>query len=115
MKKSITRGDIFYADLGQGVGSEQAHRRPVVVLQNNIGNRFSPTIIVAPMTSKKKPPLPTHVLIPKQQGLYCDSLVLTEQIRVIDRSRIGNYVGQIHGELQTKIDNAVAISLGMPK
>lgn len=112
-KSTITRGDVFFADLGQGAGSEQSGSRPVIVLQNNIGNRHSPTVIVAPLTSKRKKTLPTHVLVPKLGGLQYDSLVLTEQIRVIDRSRMGRYVGQVCNELQSKIDKALAVSLGM--
>jgi mRNA interferase MazF len=113
-KKTITRGDIFFVDFGQAVGSEQGNQRPAVVLQNNIGNRHSPTVIVAPMTSKKKTSMPTHVLVPRQGNLQFDSLVMTEQVRVIDRSRIGKYVGQVCNELQSKIDKALAVSLGMP-
>ena len=96
LKRKIKRGDIFNADLGYGVGSEQGDLRPVLVVQNNVGNRFSPTIVVTPITSNlHKTKIPTHVVIPRSCGLEKDSLVLVEQIRAIDRSRLEDYLGSV--------------------
>ena len=93
-KKKIRRGDIYYAYLNPVVGSEQGSCRPVLVVQNDIGNEHSPTVVIAPLTRNlRKNPLPTHVVIPKSCGLDRDSLVLVEQIRTIDRSRLSNYIG----------------------
>jgi len=96
--ETIKRGDIYYADLSPVVGSEQGGTRPVIVLQNNTGNRFSPTIIVAPFTSNKgKKMLPTHLLMKSEEtGLPKDSIVLLEQVRSIDKSRlVSENVGKI--------------------
>ena len=115
MKKSkvIRRGDIFYADLGTTVGSEQSGVRPVLIIQNNIGNRHSPTVIAAAITCRQsKASLPTHVKIGKQQGLTLDSYILLEQIRTMDKTRLRNYVGCLDGEEMLQVDDALAISLG---
>ena len=96
--ETMKRGDIYYADLSPVVGSEQGGTRPVIVLQNNTGNRFSPTIIVAPFTSNKgKKMLPTHLLMKSEEtGLPKDSIVLLEQVRSIDKSRlVSENVGKI--------------------
>ena len=96
--ETIKRGDIYYADLSPVVGSEQGGTRPVIVLQNNTGNRFYPTIIVAPFTSNKgKKMLPTHLLMKSEEtGLPKDSIVLLEQVRSIDKSRmVSENVGKI--------------------
>jgi len=86
-KRAIRRGDIFYADLSPVVGSEQGGSRPVLILQNDIGNRYSPTVIVAAITSKSKRELPTHFEIGSMEALQKSSVVLLEQIRTIDRMR----------------------------
>ena len=114
-EQKIYRGDIYYAYLNPVVGSEQGDCRPVLIVQNNTGNAHSPTVIVAPLTQKlRKPQLPTHVLIPKScGGLDRDSLVLAEQIRTIDRSRLSNYIGHISKEIQPDVDKALAVCIGL--
>ena len=113
----INRGDIFYAVLNEDVvGSEQTGIRPVVILQNNVGNLYSPTVIIAPITSKVKvkSKLPTHIFIDeKSNGLPKDSLILLEQIRVIDKSRIRNYIGHIGNNDMKEIDIGIIIALGI--
>ena len=112
---NIQRGDIYYADLGEVVGSEQGGVRPVMVVQNNIGNRHSPTVIVAPITSKQhKKPLPTHVQIfPFDSGLPLASTVLLEQVRTLDKSRLRQFVHTAEGGVMCLVDKALAVSLGM--
>ena len=113
---TIKRGDIYYADLNPVVGSEQGERRPALVVQNDKGNKHSPTIIIAPITGRlNKPPLPTHVLIPKSCGLDRDSLALTEQIRAIDRSRLGEYIGRADKSVMSRVDMALSVSVGLDK
>ena len=112
----IRRGDMYYADLNPVVGSEQGERRPVLIVQNDKGNKYSPTVIIVPITGRlNKNPLPTHVLIPKSCGLDKDSLVLMEQIRVIDRSRLGDYIGRVTKTLMDDADIALAVSVGLNK
>ena len=112
----MKRGDIFYADLNPVVGSEQGNNRPVLVVQNDTGNKHSPTVIVTPITGRlNKNPLPTHVLLPKACGLERDSLALTEQIRAIDRSRLGNYIGRAGKSAMSQIDTALSVSVGLDK
>jgi len=113
-RKRIKRGDIHFADLSPAVGSEQNYNRPVIVVQNDVGNKYSPTIVVVPLTcSLNKRPLPTHVFIPKNDDLGYNSIALTEQIRTIDRSRIFGYIGRITTEQQSEIDSALAICVGI--
>ena len=104
-KEDIRRGDIYYADLRPVVGSEQGGIRPVVILQNNVGNRHSPTVIAAAITSRKgKHKLPTHVnLDAPVPGLYRDSIILLEQLRTIDKSRLRDKLGSL-GYRHLKID-----------
>jgi len=109
----VQRGDIFYADLGRGVGSEQGCQRPVVVVQNNTGNGHSPTVIVAPMTSIFKKKLPTHVIVPQFGRLRQDSIIMSEQIRVVDKTRLSGYIGHVSSDILSRIDMALAISLGL--
>jgi mRNA interferase MazF len=110
----IKRGDIYYADLNPVVGSEQGESRPCLIVQNNTGNKHSPTVIVAPITGRlKKNPIPTHVLLPKSCGLERDSLALTEQIRAIDRSRLGNYIGFAGKSVMSQDDRALSVSIGL--
>lgn len=111
----IKRGEIYYANLEPVVGSEQGGERPVLIIQNDTGNRFSPTTIIAPITSRtaKKALLPTHILI-STDCLAKDSVVLLEQIRVIDSSRInGTCIGMLRPEIMEKIDRAIVTSLAL--
>jgi len=107
----VKRGDLFYADLNPIIGSEQGGLRPVIIIQNNTGNRHSPTVIVAPITiSHKKPKLPIHVNI--NSGLLKkNSIVLCEQLRTIDKKRLHNYIGRLNEEIMDLIGSAVNISL----
>lgn len=114
MNTIIHKGDLFFADLGATVGSEQSGVRPVVVLQNDIGNKYSPTIIVSPLTTKnKKMFLPTHVDFGKNFGLREESIALLEQIRTIDRSRLIKYIGKVDKEAMKQVDAAIAVSFGL--
>ena len=108
------RGDIYIANLNPFKGSEQGGTRPVLVLQNNDGNFYCPTLIVAPLSSKlKKPNLPTHFLLKKGRGLMTDSIVELEQIKTIDKSRVQRYVGKITPEQMSGVEEAIQKSLGM--
>ncbi len=108
------RGDIYIANLNPFRGSEQGGTRPVLVLQNNDGNFYCPTLIVAPLSSKlKKTNLPTHFLLKKGRGLYTDSIVELEQIKTIDKSRVQRYVGKITPEQMSGVEDAIRESLGM--
>ncbi|MEG0050417.1 MAG: type II toxin-antitoxin system PemK/MazF family toxin [Clostridia bacterium] len=109
----MLRGDIYYADLSPAVGSEQNGIRPVCVLQNDIGNRYSPTVIVAAVTSSPKKPLPTHVDIGQTKGILKSSVVLLEQLRTIDRSRLRQRIGRVRRETLSQIDEALKISVGL--
>jgi len=110
----MKRGDIYYADLNPVVGSEQGNNRPCLIVQNDTGNKYSPTVIVTPITGRlKKNPLPTHVLLPKACGLERDSLALTEQIRAVDRARLGNYIGHADKSAMSQIDRALLVSIGL--
>lgn len=109
------RGDIYFANLNPFRGSEQGGTRPVLVLQNNVGNLYCPTLIVAPLTTKvyKKQDLPTHYIIEKVDGLDTNSIVLLEQIKTIDKRRIISYIGRISSEEMKGVDNTIMISLGI--
>ena len=109
----IKRGDVFYADLNPVVGSEQGGIRPVLVVQNNVGNRYSPTVVVLPLSTAKKQYLPTHIHIRCSKALPKDSVVLAEQIRTIDRYRLKSYVGSVDFELMEKVEKAMKISIGV--
>lgn len=111
----IKRGDIFYADLAPHVGSEQGGIRPVLVIQNDIGNKYSPTVIVAAITSQiGKAKFPTHVEIRAGEfGLSRDSVILLEQIRTIDKVRLKNKVGKLSDEVMEKVNQAILISVGL--
>lgn len=115
MKMQIRRGDVYYADLSPVVGSEQGGTRPVLILQNNIGNQYSPTTIVAAITSQiAKAKLPTHVEMgPTPEGLGRSSVILLEQIRTIDKSRLLEKVTSLSEDMMEKVDQAVEISLGL--
>lgn len=112
----IKRGDMFYADLSPVVGSEQGGIRPVLIIQNDVGNKHSPTVIAAAITSQTgKTKLPTHIEIePEQSGLKAESVVLTEQVRTIDKSRLKEKIGHIEDEkIISKINNALGVSFGL--
>ncbi len=113
--QTYLRGDLYYANLNPVVGSEQAGRRPVVIIQNDAGNRYSPTVIVAPVTSKQdvKPKLPTHCFIPAGSVLKLPSIVLLEQLRTIDKRRLEDYIGKIDGTYMKELDRALAVSIGL--
>ena len=111
---NIRKGDIYYADLTPVVGSEQGGVRPILIVQNDIGNRHSPTVIAAAITSKQdKHPLPTHVPLDKLPRLHRDSIVLLEQVRTIDRSRLREYIGRLEPEALRDVDRALAVSFGL--
>ncbi len=109
------RGDIFLVDLDPGVGSEQKGKRPVLVIQNNVGNKYSPTLIVAPITSFiNKTKIPTHVKLRDEvSGLKKDSIVLLEQLRTIDKSRLISKIGSISKVTMLEVEKATKISLGL--
>jgi len=110
---NIKRGEIYYADFTSALGSEQGGIRPVLILQNNMGNHYSPTTIVAAITSKeKKNLLPTHVPIPAG-CLKRNSVVLLEQLRTIDKTRLGDYLGKLDKATMAKVDHAIITSLGI--
>lgn len=114
MRKAIRRGDLFYADLNPVVGSEQGGIHPVLVIQNDVGNHFSPTVVAAAITSRKaKNSLPTHILLENVPGLAPTSLLLLEQLRTIDRKRLRGYIGRISKEKMLEVDAALAISIGI--
>ncbi|MBQ4426977.1 MAG: type II toxin-antitoxin system PemK/MazF family toxin [Oscillospiraceae bacterium] len=115
MLTGVKRGDIYYADLSPVVGSEQGGVRPVLIVQNDTGNKHSPTVIAAAITSKTdKARLPTHIeLSGNSFGLTRDSIVLLEQVRTIDKRRLKEKMGRVDEDVMTKIDNAIAVSLGL--
>lgn len=115
MNKTYLRGDMYYADLGRGIGSEQEGYRPVVIIQNNTGNKYSPTVIVAAISSKvdAKAKLPTHYLLKAESGLELPSLVLLEQLRTIDKKRLETYIGRLEEKHIRRIDHALAVSVGL--
>ena len=111
----VHRGEVFYADLSPVVGSEQGGIRPVLIIQNEIGNRHSPTVIAAAITSRQdKNRLPTHINVRADRcGLAKDSIILTEQIRTLDKRRLRERMGRVDGELMERIDAAIAVSFGL--
>ena len=113
--KIMKRGEIYTADLSPTIGSEQDGKRPVVVLQNNIGNKYSTTVIVAPITSRieTKHKLPVHFPIGEETGVGQPSIVLLEQIRTIDKKRIEEYIGKIEDAQMNKLNEALAISIDL--
>lgn len=111
----VKRGDIFYADLSPVIGSEQGGIRPVIIIQNDVGNKYSPTVIVAAITSQiNKAKLPTHVEISSEEyGLNKDSVVLLEQIRTLDKKRLKEKIGHMTDVDMQKVDEALLISIGL--
>ncbi len=112
---NIKRGDIYYADLSPVVGSEQGGIRPVLIVQNDVGNRHSPTVIAAAITSQQaKANLPTHISISCENcGLAKNSVVLLEQVRTIDKKRLKEKMGSVSPQSMSKIDQAISISFGL--
>ncbi|MDD3164271.1 MAG: type II toxin-antitoxin system PemK/MazF family toxin [Oscillospiraceae bacterium] len=115
MDTNVRRGDIYYADLSPVVGSEQGGTRPVLIVQNDTGNKHSPTVIAAAITSQtRKAPLPTHIAINGPSvGLTKDSIVLLEQIRTIDKKRLREHMGRVDDTMMNQIDSAIAVSFGL--
>ena len=111
----VKRGDIFFADLSPVVGSEQGGVRPVLIVQNDVGNKYSPTIIAAAITSQiNKAKLPTHIEISAEEyGLTKDSVILLEQIRTIDKRRLKDKIGRLDDELMNVVNEAISISFGL--
>lgn len=112
---NVKRGELYYADLSPVVGSEQGGIRPVLVVQNDIGNKYSPTIIAAAVTSKiNKAKLPTHIELPSAYGLAKDSVILLEQIRTLDKRRLKERIGELPPATMLRVNKAILISLGFP-
>lgn len=111
----VRRGDVFFADLSPVVGSEQGGTRPVLILQNDIGNKYSPTVIVSAITAQRdKTRLPIHVPVAaRDSALGRDCLILLEQIRTIDKRRLKDRVGRLPDHIMAKVDRALAISVGL--
>ena len=114
---NVRRGDIFYADLSPVVGSEQGGVRPVLIVQNDVGNRFSPTVIAAAITSQtEKSRLPTHINLHSEQcGLHKDSVILLEQIRTLDKRRLRECMGRLEETVMDKVDRAISVSFGLDR
>ena len=112
---SVKRGDIYYADLSPVVGSEQGGMRPVLIIQNDVGNRYSPTVIAAAITSKMgKAKMPTHIdIFAEKAGLSKDSVILLEQVRTLDKQRLGEKMGHLDEEMMSAVNNAIAVSFGL--
>ena len=117
MERTIQRGDIYYADLNPVIGSEQGGTRPVLIIANDTGNKYSPTVIIAAITSRvrTKAKLPTHTAIKDFEGLSKDSVILLEQIRTIDKKRLREHIGMLDSQQILTADNALLISLGLDK
>ena len=117
MERKIKRGDIYYADLNPVVGSEQGGTRPVLIISNNIGNQYSPTVIVAAITSRthSKVKLPMHTKVIEFNGLDKESVILLEQIRTLDKKRLIKYMGLMPGNVMARVDKALAISIALVK
>ena len=115
MNSQIRRGDIFYADLSPVVGSEQGGLRPVLIIQNDVGNKYSPTVIAAAITSRmSKTRLPTHIdIYAERAGLARDSVILLEQIRTLDKRRLRERMGHLDGEVMARVNSAIAVSFGI--
>ena len=115
MVKPYYRGELYYADLGKGIGSEQEGFRPVVIIQIKMGNKYSPTVIVAPVTTnhEAKAKLPTHCYIGTESGLDSSSVILLEQLRTIDKKRLGHYVGHLNRTHLRQLNQALATSVDL--
>ncbi|MBQ9348822.1 MAG: type II toxin-antitoxin system PemK/MazF family toxin [Oscillibacter sp.] len=118
MDTNVKRGDIYYADLSPVVGSEQGGVRPVLIIQNDTGNRYSPTVIAAAITSQTgKARLPTHIDLPVNPvcGLSRNSVILLEQVRTLDKRRLRERMGHVEDGMMSKVDAAIAVSFGLPR
>lgn len=117
MERTIRRGDIYYADLNPVIGSEQGGTRPVLIISNDTGNKYSPTVIIAAITSRvrTKKKLPTHLYLGQIEGLPANSIVLFEQLRTIDKKRLREHIGMLDSQQILTADNALLISLGLDK
>ena len=115
MKNTYLRGELYYADLGTGIGSEQNGYRPVVIIQNDVGNKHSPTTIVAAISTqiRTKANLPTHYHLKPGNGLVQPSMVMLEQIRTVDKTRLAQYIGKLSDEEINGLNHALAISIGL--
>lgn len=113
--EAIKRGDIYYADLSPVVGSEQGGIRPVLIVQNDVGNRYSPTVIAAAITSKTdKNKMPTHIDVHADEyGLEKNSVILLEQIRTLDKKRLREKMGHLDDDAMTQVNNAISVSFGL--
>lgn len=110
----IKRGQIYYADLSPVIGSEQGGHRPVLIIQNDVGNKYAPTVIVAIITSRSsKADLPTHIWLNAECGLPLASMVECEQIRTLDKSRLKDFMGAVSQEVMAEIDKGLKISFGL--
>ncbi|MEE0944108.1 MAG: type II toxin-antitoxin system PemK/MazF family toxin [Clostridia bacterium] len=111
----VKRGDIYYADLSPVVGSEQGGVRPVLIVQNDVGNKYSPTVIAAAITSQiNKAKMPTHIELPASEyGLYRDSVILLEQVRTIDKKRLRERIAHLDSPLMQQVNDALGISFGL--
>ena len=112
---NVKRGDIYYADLSPVVGSEQGGLRPVLIIQNDVGNRYSPTVIAAAITSQMgKTKMPTHIDIHAEEvGLAKDSVILLEQVRTLDKRRLKEKMGHLDDRMMTEVNTAIAVSFGL--
>ncbi len=112
----IKRGDIYYADLSPVIGSEQGGVRPVLIVQNDVGNKYSPTVIAAAITSRlNKSKLPTHIDVDAAKyGLAKDSIILLEQIRTLDKKRLREHMGRLDSTSMDRVDRALTVSFGLP-
>ncbi|MDR0222087.1 MAG: type II toxin-antitoxin system PemK/MazF family toxin [Oscillospiraceae bacterium] len=111
----VKRGEIYYADLSPVIGSEQGGLRPVLIIQNDVGNKYSPTVIAAAITGQKeKSRLPTHILLDARIcGLAKDSVVLLEQVRTLDKKRLKERMGELDGDSMNRVDGALSVSFGL--
>jgi mRNA interferase MazF len=115
MKRQYHRGEIYFADLGEAFGSEQGGRRPVIIVQNDVGNEYAPTVIVAPITSRAKTHLPTHLPLSNIAGIRAGSIALAEQLRTIDKGRLTKYIGSLPLVGLRLMDAALLKSLGLDR
>lgn len=116
MERKIKRGDIYYANLNPVIGSEQGGTRPVLIVSNDIGNKYSPTVIIAAITSRQtKSKIPTHLSLSDIEGLPADSIVLLEQIRTIDKQRLKEHLTRLNEHDMEAIDSPLLISIGVKK
>lgn len=117
MRRKINKGDIYYAKLDGGIGSEESGARPVIVVQNDIGNKYSPTVIIIPLTGKVEMEIkqPTHYYLKPCGRMKYQSIVLTEQIRVIDKRRLRKYWGRLNSKQISELDSHILIALGISK